>query len=171
MTLTRPRLTMATVMVLVITAGSASALFARLAHHLPPIPPSSSMRYEIAGLFVAAIGLTGVAIAARKRHSPYLAMLQITVACLAYLILISVAEISRLRPVLYWYQIAFAVLVVIPLVVRRIIKLRMEKSPRRAQWMKTCESLAFAFLNMILVLIGVGAQTLIFALVTQFMKF
>ena len=171
LTLTRPRITMASVMILVVTAASASALLVRLAKHLPPTPPSASMRYEIAGLFVAAIGLTGIALAARKRHSPYLAMLQITVACLGFLVLVSLAEISTIRPVLYWYQATFAALVVVPLVIRRVIKLRMDKSPRRAKWMKTCESLAFAFLNMILVMIGVLVQGMVFFFVGQALKF
>lgn len=158
----RPRLTMATVMYLVVTSAAAIALMVRLGRHITPIPQfGSAIRYEIAGLFVAAIVLTGAALAARKRHSPYLAMLQITVACLGFLLLISLVEVEYFRPALYWYQATFAVLVVIPLVIRRIIKLRMEKSPLRASRMKLCESFAFAFLNMVLVLIGVLVQGLI----------
>lgn len=159
--MTPPRLTMATVMYLVVTAAAATALMVRLGRHIPPIPQGTTLRYEIAGLFVGAIVLTAVALAARKRHSAYLAMVQITVACLAFLSLISIAEVSTFRPVLYWYQATFAVLVVIPLVIRRIIKLRMDKSPLRASRMKLCESFAFAFLNLVLVMIGVLVQGMI----------
>lgn len=168
----RPRLTMASVMYAVVTAAAAAALLVRLGRHMPPIPQGPTLRYEIAALFVAAIVLTGAALAARKRHSPYLAMLQITVACLAFLILVSVAEVSTLRPVLYWYQASFAVLVVVPLVIRRVIKLRMQKGPRRAARMKLCEAIAFAFLNMALVLIGVLVQGMVaFAFMGGILKF
>ncbi len=167
----RLRISMATVIIVVFTTASASALFSRLARHMPPTPVTPTLRYDVATLFVAAIILTGMAIAARKGHSPRLAMLQVTVACLGYLGLISLAEVNKGRPVFYWYQVTFAALVVVPLVIRRIIKSGMEKSPRRAQWMKTCESFAFAFLNMVLVLIGVGVQLLVVILITYLLKF
>ena len=171
MIIPRFRISLATVMIVVVTAAAASALFASLVRHLPTGTIPSAIRYDIAILFVAAIILTGMAIAARKGHSPHLTMFQITLACLAYLGLLSLAEISRGRPVYYWYQASFALMVVIPLIARRIIKRRIDKGPRRTLWMKRCEAVAFAFLNMVLVLIGAGVQLLLFLLVVYVLKF
>ena len=71
----------------------------------------------------------------------------------------------------YWYQASFAVLVVVPLIARRIVKRRLDKGPRRTLWMKRCEAVAFAFLNMVLVLIGAGVQLLFLNLVGYVLKF
>ena len=171
MTFPRFRISLATVMIVVITAAAASALFASLVRHLPTGPMSTAIRYDVAILFVLGIILTGMAIAARKAHSPHLAMLQITVACLGYLGLLSLAEISLSRPLFYWYQASFAALVVVPLIARRIVKRQIEKGPRRTLWMKRCEALAFAFLNMVLVLTGVGVQLILVLMMTNFLKF
>ena len=167
----RFRISLATVMIAVITAAAASALFAGLVRHLPTGPISTQIRHDVAALFVAALILTGMAIAARKGHSPHLAMFQITLACLAYLSLLSLAEISRGPLLYYWYQVSFALMVVVPLIARRIVKRRIEKGPRRTLWMKRCESVAFAFLNMVLVLIGVGVQLILVTVVAYYLKF
>ena len=171
MTFPRLRISLATLMIIVITAAAASALFSRLVRHMPAGSAPASIRYDVATLVVMAVVLTGMAIAARKGHSPRLAMFQITVACLGYLGLLSLAEISTGRPIFYWYQATFAALVVVPLIARRLVKRRIEKGPRRTLWMKRCESVAFAFLNMVLVLIGVGVQLIIVVVVTNVLKF
>ncbi len=168
----RPRISIALIMMLVVTAASASALFAQVVRHLPGMKAGTpAYDRDVVATFIAGLTLTGVALAARKGHSPVQAMLQVTLTCLNLLTLIAVAETRAIRPIIFWYQASFALVVVAPLVARRIAKTRLERGPRRDWWMKTGEAIAFSFLNALLVLAGLGIQLLVGFSVAQYFKF
>ena len=165
MTLPRIRISIATIMMLVITAAAASALVARVVQPLQKVLSSVPLgRYNLAAVLILGIVLTGVALAARKGHSPNQAMLQIALACLGFLFAVSLPDFLPPRARIYWLQVLFAVLVVIPLVVRRTLKNRTERGPQRAWRMKTCEAVAFAYFNMILVLVGIAIEGVVTAI-------
>jgi len=153
------RFSMSLVMMMVVTAAASSALFAKIREHVPA-SNQPYLRIDAPVLFIASIALTAVALGALKSHTAGQMMLQITVACLSDLSLISLAESGRERPLLYWFQISFGVLVTVPLVARRIVKTEMERGPRRTWWKNTFESIFFAFLTMMLVLLGILLQWL-----------
>lgn len=120
-------------------------------------------------LFVVSIGTTAVALASLKCHSGVQTMLQITIACLGYLSLIELAELGMERPLLYWFQTSFAILVTLPLLGRRIVKTEMERGPRRTWWMRTFEAIFFSYLTMTLVLVGMLSQVLALVVAGQFL--
>lgn len=163
MTLPRFRISIATGMMLVVTTASASALAARVLRLLTDVTtnPFEFGFYDLCAVLILGIVLTAVALAARKGHSPNQTMLQITVTCLSFLYAITMFELSSQRIKIYWLQALFGVLVALPLVARRLIKRRLDRGPRRSWWMKTCEAVAFAYLNMLLVLAGVGIEAFI----------
>jgi len=154
----RPRISIATVMMLVVTAASASALAARMLRLLAKSAQVAGDRYDGVAVVILAIVLTGLALAARKGHSLNQAMVQITLACLGLLFVLSLPEWGSFRLMIYWLQILFATLVVGPLMVRRAVRTRMDRGPRRTWWMRTCEAIAFAYLNILLVLAGAGIE-------------
>lgn len=151
------RFSMATVMMLVATAAACSALFAKARDHVPAIN-QGYIRFDAPFLFVLSIVLTAVALGALKGHTAIQMMIQTTVACLGYLSLIGLAEASMERPLLYWFQCSFGLLVTAPLLARRAVKRGMERGPRRTWWKGTCEAVLFAFLTMNLVLLGLLLQ-------------
>ena len=171
----RPRLSIATVMMATLTAGSAAALFAQILPHLRAGSKGSDFPEDYAALFVVAVIVTGIGLAAWRKHTPFQAMLQITLACLALLSLNGVAELGAAwkteRPLLYWYQSTFVLLVVAPLVARRIIRNRTEHGAVRDWRARTCEAVAFSFLNALLVFIGVFTQALTVDLLDNVLKY
>jgi hypothetical protein len=88
--LRKMRFTMATVMMLVVTAAVAFALFAKARDHVPHAQ-YPYINIDAPAVFVISIALTAIALGALKAHSPGQIMLQIVLAYLAYLALISLA--------------------------------------------------------------------------------
>lgn len=165
----RFRFSLANMLMLVVTAGAASALFAKVkAHSENPARPS--WKYDSPTLVTIAIGMTAVALGALKDHSAVQTMLQATIAYLGYLSLIWLAEAGQLRILLYWFQIAFALTVALPLLARRIVKSEMPKGPRRTWWKRTFEALVFSFLNMLMVATGALLQFLTYEIGGQALK-
>jgi len=146
-------------MMLVATAAAASALFAKARQHTPSgfLP---SIRFDAPFLFVLSIGLTATALGALKRHSAVQTMLQIILACLGFLTLFWLLDAKLTRPLLYWFQANFAVLVTVPLLARRLVKTEMARGPRRDWWKRTLEAVFFSFLSMMLVLVGILLQVI-----------
>jgi hypothetical protein len=153
------RFSVATVMMLVATAAVCSALFAKAREHIPAVN-QPYLRFDAPFLFVLAIILTAVAFGALKGHTAVQMMLQTTIACLGYVSLIGLAESGMERPLLYWFQVSFGLLVTIPLLARRAVKTRIERGPRRTWWKGTCEAVLFSFFTMTLVLLGFFLQWL-----------
>ena len=160
MTLLRKfRFSMALVMMLVATSAAASALFIKVYRYVP----ASSMPYfkiDVPVLFLMAIVLTATALGALKSHSIGQILFQIMVICLAFLSLISLGETGVERPLRYWFQCGFGLLVTLPLLIRRYVKTEMERGPRRTLWKKRSEATFFAFLSMNFVLIGILLEIL-----------
>ena len=157
--LRKMRFSMAMVMMMVAAAAAASALFAKVRAHVPA-SNQTYLKFDAPALFVASIALTAVGLGALKGHTFGQTLLQITVACLGYVSLVGLAESGRARPLLYWFQISFGLLVTGPLLARRLVKAEMERGPRRDWWKGTWEAVFFAFLTMMLVLLGLLLQWL-----------
>jgi hypothetical protein len=166
MLLRKVRFTMATVMMMVVTAAVASAVFAKARDHIPTAQyPYLSV--DVPAVFVISIILTAVALGALKSHSPGQIMLQIVLACLSYFGLISLAEAGAVRPLLYWFQISFALQAALPLIARSYVKAEMERGPRQAWWKKTTEAVLFSFFTIFIVMVSSFLQWLTFLLVTS----
>jgi hypothetical protein len=160
------RFSMATVMMLVVTAAVAFALFAKTRDHIPTAQ-HPYLAVDAPAVFVTSIVLTAIALGALKSHSPGQVMLQVVLACLSYIGLISLAELGAFRPLLYWFQASFAVLAAGPLVVRASVKADMERGPRRTWWKKSTEAVLFSFFTVVIVLISSFLQWLTVVIVGQ----
>jgi hypothetical protein len=173
MTLLRKfRFSMATIMMMVVTAAVASALFAKARDHVPNAQ-YPYLSFDAPAIFVIGITLTAIALGALKAHSSGQIMLQIVLAYLAYLGLISLAEVGAVRPLLYWFQACFALLATAPLIARSFVKAEMERGPRRTWWKKTTEAVLFSFFTIVLVLISSFLQwiTVLIVSTTGVLKF
>jgi hypothetical protein len=157
--LRKMRFTMATVMMMVVTAAVASALFAKARDHIPTAK-YPYLRVDAPAVFVISIALTGIALGALKAHSAGQIMLQIVLAYLAYLGLISLAEAGAYRPLVYWFQACFALLATAPLIARSYVKTELERGPRRTWWKKTTEAVLFSFFTIVLVWVSSFIQWL-----------
>ena len=162
----RVRFSMGTIMIFVLLAATASALFAEARQHARLI---ADPEWQVDGpsLLLLAIGLTGVALGAWKAHSASQTMLQIALACLGCLSLIWIGESGSLRAARYWFEAAFAVAVTFPLLGRRYVKAALPRGPRRNWWKKTCEAVFFSFLNLLLVTGGAVLVTVTYALAAE----
>lgn len=150
----RFRFSMATILMLVVTAAAGSALFAKLRQLFGEPGAAPIWTVDIPSLVTLAIALTAVALGALKGHSAVQIMLQATLAYLGYLSVLWLVEAEWHRLLLYWFQATFALTVALPLVARRIVKNELPRGPRRRLWMRTLEAVVFSFLNMGLVLAG-----------------
>ena len=149
----RVRFSMSAIMMFVLTAATASALYVKILRYTGPIAVSG-WNVDVPSLFLLGIGLTAVALSSWKEHTGFQTMLQMTVTCTGCLILIWIGEAHQERVIRYWFQGIFAATVCLPLLARRYVKSELPKGPRREWWKKTCEAVFFSFLNMMLVSAG-----------------
>jgi hypothetical protein len=161
------QLSLKTIMMIVLTAAAASALFAKIYQHTGIFP---GWGIDAPSLFLLAILLTAFALGNWKEHGPFQIMLQITLACLGYLVLIQISEAQFERATRYWFQGVFALTVCAPLLARRYVKSNVPRGPRRDGLKKTCEAVFFSFLNIVLLSGGALFQGVVYLLVTQFLK-
>ena len=110
---------MGTLMMFVLAAASASALFAKVRQHTWVLSGDATFATDVPVLVLLATVLTAVALAAWKGHSVALAMLQVTLACLGWLALNWMVEARYERAVRYWFEATFAAAVTLPLPHRR----------------------------------------------------
>ncbi len=162
----RFRVSIATMLMLVLTAAVASAFFAEVREHGGSSTPV--WKIDLPTLATVAIASTAVALGSMKGHSPVQMMLQATLAYLGYLSLIWLGEAKMERPLLYWFQASFALTVALPMLIRRSVKARMPRGPRRTWWKRTMEAIVFSFLNMLLIVAGAMAQLYIAEIVGSF---
>jgi hypothetical protein len=152
------RFSMGTIMMFVLMAAAAMALFVKIQRLTNailvggPIPPGWNL--DVPCLFLLAIALTAVALGSWKEHSAVQTMLQVTLACVGCLSLIWIGEAKYERAIRYWCQGTFAATVTLPMLARRFVKSSMSRGPRRDWWKKTCEAIFFSFLTMMLVTAG-----------------
>jgi hypothetical protein len=161
------QLSLKTIMMVVLTAAAASALYAKVYLHTGAL---AGWGTDVPSLFLLAIVLTSFALGNWKEHSLVQIMLQITISCLVYLVLIQISEAQFDRAMRYWFQGSFALLVCLPLLARRYVKSRMPRGPRRNWWKKTCEAVFFSFLTIILVSAGGLFQWALYMLLSEFLK-
>jgi hypothetical protein len=165
----KARFSMATIMMFVVAAAAGSALFAKVSHHTGAVAPGA-WKIDVPTMWLSAIGLTAVALAAWKEHTPIQTMLQFTLACLGCLVLVWIGEAQYERAIRYWFQGTFAATVVIPLLGRRLAKRALPRGPRRDWWKNNCEAVFFSFLNMMLVTAGGVMQTAVYVLGESFLS-
>jgi hypothetical protein len=149
----RIRFSMGTIMMFVLMAAAAMALFVKIQQRTA-ILTQTGWKVDVPSLFLLAIALTAVALGAWKEHTAVQTMLQVTLACFGCLTLIWIGEARYERAIRYWCQGTFAVTVTLPLLARRFVKSALPRGPRRDWWKKTCEAIFFAFLNLMLVTAG-----------------
>jgi hypothetical protein len=163
----RFRFSMATIMMFVVMAAAAMALFVKIQEHTAgAIPPGWTL--DVPSLFLLAILLTSVALGSWKEHSAVQIMLQVTVACFGCLTLIWIGEAKYERAIRYWCQATFASTVTIPMLARRYVKSGLPRGRRRDWWKKTCEAVFFSFLTMILVTAGGLLQAGVYVATSSF---
>lgn len=159
----RIRFRMGTVMMFVVMAAAAMALYLKIDQHAGPHLPAG-WKIDVPVLFLLAIALTALALGSWKEHSAVQIMLQVTLACVGCLSLIWIGEAKYDRAIRYWCQGMFAATVTIPMIARRLVKSGMPRGPRRDWWKKTCEAAFFSFLTMLLVTAGGLLQAAVFAI-------
>lgn len=157
----RIRFRMGTVMMFVVMAAAAMALYVKIDRYTGPLLPAG-WKVDVPVLFLLAIALTALALGSWKEHSAVQIMLQVTLACVGCLSLIWIGEAKYDRAIRYWCQGMFAATVTIPMIVRRLVKTGMPRGPRRDWWKKTCEAAFFSFLTMLLVTAGGLLQAAVF---------
>jgi hypothetical protein len=164
----RIRFSTGTIMMFVLTAAAAMALFVKIRHYtdvvLVGILAAAGWRIDVPSLFLLAIGLTALALGSWKEHSAAQIMLQVTCACVGCLTLIWIGEAQYERAIRYWCQGMFAATVTIPMMARRFVKTGLPRGPRRDWWKKTCEAVFFSFLTMLLVTAGGLLQAAVYGL-------
>ncbi len=155
-------------MMMVLTAAAATALFAKVHQHTGAMG-QPGWGIDVPSLLLLAVVLTAVALGSWKEHTSVQIMLQITIACLGFLVLLQVGEAQYERATRYWFQSLFAVTVCAPLVARRYVKAKMPRGARRNWWKKTCEAVFFSFLNVVLISAGGAFQGTLYMLLNQFL--
>ncbi len=168
--ISKVRFSMALAMMAVVVAASASALSAQVYRDFKPAVPAY-LKVDAPILSVVAVALTAVALGASKSHTAGQMMLQITLANLGFVTLLGLAEAGLHRPLVYWFEASFALLVTLPMVARAIVKREMERGPRRTWWKGTWESVSFAFLTQLLVVGGMITQWFFAAISSQLTNF
>jgi hypothetical protein len=167
------RFSMGTIMMFVLMAAAAMALFVKIQHLVDgtqlyaagAIPPG--WNFDVPSLFLLAIALTAVALGSWKEHSAVQTMLQVTLACVGCLSLIWIGEAKYDRAIRYWCQGTFAATVTLPMLARRFVKSGMPRGPRRDWWKKTCEAAFFSFLTMMLVSAGGLVQVAVYMMASS----
>jgi hypothetical protein len=99
----RFRFSLGTIMMFVLMAAAALALFAKIQQHTEAVTVYG-WSTDAPSLFLLAIGLTAVALGSWKEHAIVQTMLQITIACVGCLTLIWIAEAHYERTIRYWFQ-------------------------------------------------------------------
>jgi hypothetical protein len=163
----RLRFTLAATMMFVLTAGAASALYAKIVQHMGAAG-GLGWKFDVPTLGLLAIFLTAIALGSLKAHSAVQIMLQATLACLGCLTWIWIAEAHYERAIRFWFQGVFAVAIAFPLLARMVVKSTIPRGPRRTWWKKTCEAVVFSFLNIVLVSAGAMAQAAIIGYGSEF---
>lgn len=152
----RFRISMASIMMLVVVAATASALFAKIVEIISS--EFAEWKYDIAAVFVLAIALTAIALGALRSHSGVQMMIQATAVYLSFLSIIWIVEREHYRIAIYWFQVLFAGTVAFPLLALRFAKADAEGETGQGWPRRLFESLPLAFGNLILVFLGVWFQ-------------
>jgi hypothetical protein len=159
--LNRFRFSMGSLLMFVLMAAIASALFVKIRHYSEAIT-QVGWKIDAPSLFLIGIALTAVALAAWKDHSGFQVMMQVCLTCLGCLTFLWIAEGKHDRAVRYWFQASFAVMVTLPMLGRMYIRRTMPRSPIRKWWKKTFEAMFFSWLTLMLLSLGGLVQGLLY---------
>ena len=143
----RPRSSLALMMMLVVTAAAAAALGAGLDRVWPR--GGFWFRGDLAALIIPAIGVNAVLLARWSRHGAAQALLQVDVACLAFLALVHAIESRRGLLVVFWFPATFGVVLVAPLLAIEAMRAARAQTPRRDRWIKAAEAVMCAAINLL----------------------
>jgi hypothetical protein len=163
----RFRYSMRKMMMFVVMAAAAMALFAKVQNLVDDAAVPAGWKLDVPILFLLAIFLTSVALGSWKEHTAVQIMLQVTLACLSCLTLIWISEAKHERTIRYWCQATFAATVTLPMLARRFVKSNVARGPRRDWWKNTCEAVFFSFLTMLLVSAGGLLQFAVYSTATN----
>jgi hypothetical protein len=152
----RFRISMASIMMLVVAAAAASALFTKIVGTISG--EFGEWKYDVPAVIIIAVALTAIALGAFRNHSGIQMMIQATGAYLGFLSMIWIIEQEHYRIAIYWFQILFAGLVVFPFLARRFARARSGVEDDPGWLARATEALPLAFGNMILVLAGAWFQ-------------
>ncbi|SIO25828.1 hypothetical protein SAMN05444166_3292 [Singulisphaera sp. GP187] len=156
----RFRLTMRTMMIAVLTAAMASALFSEL-WRLLKASSTSNVHVDVPTIVILGICLNAVAIGCWGRLTLEQTFIQIAICCLMVLTAAWIWESKLTRLMRYWLQLSFAVGVVLPLFVRTIIVDKKKPTPRTRRIASNINNIIFAYINFIIVLIVAVFQLLV----------
>jgi len=106
LSISRIRFSMSAIMMFVLTAGTASALYVKILRQVGTV--GAGWKVDLPSLFLLGIGLTAVALSSWKEHTAFQTMLQMTLTCTGCLILIWIGEAHQERLIRYWFQGIFA---------------------------------------------------------------
>lgn len=147
------RFTLATVMVAVLASAAGAAMVVRVYR----LFGGGEAGTDLAALLLIAVVLTAVAIGCWRRSSLVAVLLQITVCC-AFIAGIAEAVVLVPRVSRYTLQIWFALLVVLPLGMRRFAASHVQSEPRGSRLLALSEFLLGCGANLLLVWVGMLLQ-------------
>ncbi len=153
----RFRFSLGSLMVFILTAAAASALYAKIIELLNGTANPISA-YDVANVVLIALLLSSTIVVCIRRETVNQGMFQVTLSCVVILATLALIEENLVRLLLYWAQLCFAVLLVLPLVLRRLALDGEETESRRAWLVWVAEVLLGSFANIILVLLGILIQ-------------
>lgn len=161
----RLRFTMRTLMIFVLTAAVASAMFGELARLLKGLP--MNLAIDVPSIVLTAIALNAVALGCLLRLSVDQVLVQITVCCLLVLAGAWLWEWKLDRGLRYWLQASFAAVVVLPLLIKAAAMSEDDPSTRSRRVVAGVEVLLLAYANYVAILVVAMFQTLILVLLAM----
>ena len=154
------RLTLATIMIAVLAAAAASAMTVRV-YRLFGAIGGGGIGIDLAALLLIAVILTATAIGSWRRSSLAAILVQITVCCAFVTGVLELGEYFP-RTFRYAFQMWFAMLVALPLAMRRSATPDSPAKPRRPKLLALSEFLLSCGVNLLLVWIGILLQLILF---------
>lgn len=148
----RFRISMASIMVLVVAAAAASALFAKIVKIISDA--FGEYKYDAGAVVIIAIALTAIALGTLRNHSGVQMMIQAAGTYLGFLSLLWIIDGEHMRAVFYWFQASFAGMIVFPLLARRFAGVEPEAGAEPGWLGRVLETLPLIFCNIVLVTIG-----------------
>lgn len=158
----RFRVSMRTLMIFVLAAAVASALFIELAR---PFKAKSLTTWaiDVPTIVLLGIALNAVALGCWLRISPDRVLVQFTLCCLLVLGGVWLWQSKFDRGLLYWLQISFAVVVVVPLAGRAMLTRDEIRQARDRRIAVGVNDLLLSYAGFVMFLIMATFQTLILA--------
>lgn len=163
----RVRLTMGTMMIGVLTAAVASALFAEL-RQLIKTPQSLALQVDVPTIVLLGISLNAVALGCWRKLTVEQVLAQIAICCFLILVGAWIWDAKLTRVLRYWLQLSFGVAFVLPLLVQTVVGGDARNSPRNPWLISSLNNVMLAYVNFVVVLLVAVFQTIIILLMNMF---